>query len=577
MAEPLSLSELRQIVRRRLAYFLIPAVLVFIAGVVLAYSLPPVYRSAGVILIEAQEIPEDLVRSTVTGFAERRIQVINQRVMSSANLRRIVDRFDLYAAERREMPISAVLDRFRDDVGLRTISAEVSDRRESATIAFEVTYENTDPVLAQRVANELTSLYLSENLRTRTAAAAETSEFLTEEAQRLAQRMQQLGARLAEFKQVHQGNLPEQADLNTQLLRSTEQSIGELRRRIETVQERQVFLNAELAQVEPHRPVYDERGQIVQSPEQQLRALEARLASLRARYGASHPDVRSAEREAQALRAQVGDVSGAAGIREQLELREADLSQARQRYTAGHPDIARLEREVAGLRDALAQAPSAPRAASGGGEPDNPAYIQIRTQLQAAQSEIAAIRRQIGHLQERRDALQERLLALPQVEQEYRGIARELEQTERRYREVRDKQMQAQVSESMERERMGERFSLIEPPERPSEPAKPNRSVIVILSFAAGLVFGAAIAMVRELLDQTLHGPRRVAAVFGAPPLVSIPLIRTREDQRRNRVRRYGLAGGAVALAVVMLVCVHLFVVPLDALAPRVQQRIGLL
>ena len=108
MAEPLSLSELRQIARRRVLYFIIPAVLVWVVGAVLAYSLPSVYQSTGVILVEAQEIPEDLVRSTVTGFAERRIQVINQRVMSSANLRRIVDRFDLYAAERSQMPISAV-------------------------------------------------------------------------------------------------------------------------------------------------------------------------------------------------------------------------------------------------------------------------------------------------------------------------------------------------------------------------------------------------------------------------------------------------------------------------------------
>lgn len=577
MAEPLSLSELRQIARRRVLYFIIPAVLVWVVGAVLAYSLPSVYQSTGVILVEAQEIPEDLVRSTVTGFAERRIQVINQRVMSSANLRRIVDRFDLYAAERSQMPISAVLDRFRSDVSLSTISAEVSDRAESATIAFEVTYESTDPGIAQRVANELTSLYLSENLRTRTAAAAETSEFLTEEARRLAERMQQLGARIAEFKQAHQGNLPEQADLNAQLLRSTEQSIGELRRRIETVQERQVFLNAELAQVEPHRPVYDERGQVLQSPEQKLRALEASLASLRARYGESHPDVRRAEREAQALRAQVGDVSGVAGIREQLELREDELLQARQRYTEGHPDITRLEREVAGLREALAQAPPSRSREPSAGEPDNPAYIQIRTQVQAAEGEIAAIRRQIANLQQRREELQERLLALPQVEQEYRGLAGELEQTERRYREVRDKQMQAQVSESMERERMGERFSLIEPPERPAEPAKPNRKVIVALGFFAGLVFGAAIAMVRELLDQTLHGPRRVSAVLGAPPLVSVPLIHTREDQRRRRRRRYGVAGGALAVAVVVLVCVHLFVVPLDVLGPRVQQRIGIL
>jgi len=52
--------------------------------VLLAVLLPPRYRSAGTILIEQQEMPPEMVRSTVTSYADARVQVITKRVMTSA-------------------------------------------------------------------------------------------------------------------------------------------------------------------------------------------------------------------------------------------------------------------------------------------------------------------------------------------------------------------------------------------------------------------------------------------------------------------------------------------------------------
>ena len=97
----LGFKDIVAVLRRRyrlLFWVAIPIVLISLA---LAVLIPAVYRSEAVILIERQEIPVDMVRSAVSGFADQRIQVITQRVMTSTNLNAIINEFDLYARRRK--------------------------------------------------------------------------------------------------------------------------------------------------------------------------------------------------------------------------------------------------------------------------------------------------------------------------------------------------------------------------------------------------------------------------------------------------------------------------------------------
>ena len=147
----------------------------------IAFVLPPVFRSTATILIEQQEIPQDLVRSTVTSFADQRIQVISQRVMTRANLMQIIKKYDLYVEEQKKEPTEVIIDKMRDDIKMNTISADVVDPRNGrptqATIAFTLSFDSKSPKLAQQVTNELVSLYLNENLKSRTQMAVETSGY----------------------------------------------------------------------------------------------------------------------------------------------------------------------------------------------------------------------------------------------------------------------------------------------------------------------------------------------------------------------------------------------------------------
>src|SRR5512139_815518 len=128
--------------RRRALAATLTFVSVLVIGAVVAVAWPPTYRSTATILIEQQEIPQDLVRSTITSFADQRIQLINQRVMTTANLLEIIREHGLYADEFDRKPREVVIDRMRRDIHMDMISANVVDPRSgqptTATIAFTV-------------------------------------------------------------------------------------------------------------------------------------------------------------------------------------------------------------------------------------------------------------------------------------------------------------------------------------------------------------------------------------------------------------------------------------------------------
>ena len=96
MEEQTQLKDVKGILRRGKKSFIIASLSIFLLGVIIAFVLPPIYRSQSTILIENQLIPEEYVHSSITGFVEQRLQMITQRVMSRTKLVEIIDQFSLY-------------------------------------------------------------------------------------------------------------------------------------------------------------------------------------------------------------------------------------------------------------------------------------------------------------------------------------------------------------------------------------------------------------------------------------------------------------------------------------------------
>ena len=101
------------ILRRRKWRMLLSAAAVFGMSVLAAFVWPPTYRSSATVLIERPEVPPELVQSTVTSFADQRLQTINQRVMTTQNLIDIINEYNLYPDERKKAPITVVVEGFQ--------------------------------------------------------------------------------------------------------------------------------------------------------------------------------------------------------------------------------------------------------------------------------------------------------------------------------------------------------------------------------------------------------------------------------------------------------------------------------
>lgn len=575
-------SNIEEIAKRRIPLAIAVFITLLVISGALAVGLPAKYKSRAVILIEAQEIPQDLVRSLVTGFADQRIQVISQRVLTNSNLQAIIEKYNLYEDERQADPLEQVLENMRDDIGVQPIVADVVDQKSGkaikATIAVEIAYSSKSPQIAQRVANELLSLFLNENLKHRTETADETLTFLDQETDKLRVEVADLEARLAEFKERNAGELPELMNLNTQLMNAREQDLLRLENQLQALEQQRVYLESEVAQQEPTTQLYDGTGQRVLAPADRLKILEAEYIPIVARYGDAHPDAVAMRKQLDSLRAFVGETGSASEIALSLQKKQAELVASEERYGKGHPDIMRIQREITALKERLdkANASAGIYTQAPTQTPDNPIYIQLKARLSATNTEIQSIRKQRDTIREQVAKFEQRLTNAPQVEREYRMLSRDYDIAQLKYQEVLAKRQEAKLAQSLESEQKGERFTLIEPPIVPEEPASPNRLAIGFVGFLLSVAGGVGGAAVAESVDSRVYGRNGVTRLLGVPPLAVIPLVENAAT-RRSRLRKKLMLAATVLLAFgFALLGIHLFFRPVDVLFYQVLRTIGI-
>ena len=558
--------------RRRRGLIAAVFALLLAVAVVVAVVLPPVYRSTATILIKEQEIPQEFVRSTVTSFADERIQVISQQVMTRATLLDLVDRYGLYGKARQRETSEEILDRMRRDIKLTPISAEVTDRRTGSpvksTIAFSLSYDSESAAAAQKIANELTTLYLNENVKNRQQKAAETTSFLDEELARVSEHISEVEQKLSVFKARNQGRLPELNLANQVGSERANSDIQRLEREIVFLNERIMSLQTQLADTKPNQPLQGAGGTLL-DPDDRLKSLQLQLTTLVGTFSEDHPDVKRLRREIAVLQAETGQ-DGEATDREarRLEL-QAQLSQLRQKYADEHPDVAKARRALAAL-EALPVADTK-RAR----KPDNPVYINLKSQIETTIAQVQSLRTERDEMRAKLALFDMRVSQTPEVEREYLELVRDMESSRARFRELRDKQMQAQVAEQLERGRKAERFTLIEPPIFPEKPYRPNRMLIVMLGLVLAVVGGVGVALLREAIDQTVHSPRDVMRVLQAPVLAVLPVIASQLLVRqRSRVRKI-MAVCVLAAIGLVVAALHYFFMPIDVAWYSILRRLA--
>ncbi|MFL6714314.1 MAG: lipopolysaccharide biosynthesis protein, partial [Sulfurifustis sp.] len=259
------------------------------------------------------------------------------------------------------------------------------------------------------------------------------------------------------------------------------------------------------------------------SPGGRLRQVQTEYLEASARYSADHPDVVRLKREVDTLKKETGISDDRGALELDYKRAKAELAAAKQKYSDNHPDVAKLKQTVATLETKLK---NAPRAASGFTiKPDNPAYVTLQTQLDTVELNLKALHEQRERAKQRIADYEARLNQTPRVEQEGLAMQREYESATKKYREIKQNLMGAQLAVELEKEQKGERYSILEAADLPDQPERPNRRAFILLGLVLGIGSGVGYASLAEYMDRTIRGARSVAAVLRAPPLAVIPYI----------------------------------------------------
>jgi polysaccharide biosynthesis transport protein len=523
-------SEYLRIIKRRKWMVGGIATIAIAGSACVAFLLPAKYQSTATILIEEPAVSDDLSKTPNSSFADQRLQLIQQRVMTTEKLIAVIDRLGLYGELRQITPTNVLADDMRSRIAMRLVGSDSTDSKSArgarASTAFTLSYTGRDPAVTQQVTRELVDLYLAENERSQRDRALGTAGFFSGEANRLSTRIKELESQLAEFKSSNAGMLPEEMEFNTQVLDRTQNQLLELMRQAQAARERQAFLQSQLLTLEPQAAVNAAAPETL-SPRARLKLLKAQYGALLSKYGEKHPDVVRMRRQIDAMSASTG--GGGAGV--SLDELEALLLAASQKYGDAHPEVVRLKRQIKAAKDAGAGSSASDNA------PDNPVYIQTQGQLNAVNAEIGMTQSQIVAMQDKIAQVEARILKSPEVERGYVALKREYDGAVAKLNDLREREGQAELAKNMETEQMGQRLSLIEPPPLPTAPFSPNRPAILLLGIIVGIGGGIAAAILIDSLDGRVYGPRRLAAIVGAAPLVLVPRIQTIYDPRPRRHR----------------------------------------
>jgi polysaccharide biosynthesis transport protein len=522
--------------RRRSGIFGLAFAAVLALAVGAALLLPDVYRSTAEIRVDLEGNVELLEPVALTTYADHYVKSLEQRALSYNNLRGWLEELDLYAGDRRGETESALVSRMRGDIRVAMVTTTVVDPRSGRGMelitGFTVGFESSDPEVSHAMTSRMADAFLAEDRAIRTQRAATASEFLREQIAEEQERIIMLEERIAEFKETNAGAIPEMMGANMAALERTERDLEQVRAEIEAIDQDRIFRQTQLEEI---RRTSGSATRLAALEEEYMRAVSL--------YGPDHPDVRRISRQVAALTGEGGIADGPS----EVLLLEARLAEALERYSDLHPDVVSLRRQLAAAREQERPRPT------GVDYESDPAYLQLRAQINAADRRLEGLRQRATQLQSRYDTMQDRMDRMPQVEREYTALNRDLQTAQLAFDDLRRRLAQARQTESFEAGERGARLEMVRSPSVPENPAWPPRLGIAFLGIFLAATVAGGTALAREGLDSTIRGAIDIRTMLHTQPIVAVPIVQNSLSQSLRRRMVILTLVGIVALAAVLM------------------------
>lgn len=462
--------------------------IVCLAGWAVVAILPDRYTSTAQIYVNNATVLAPLMRGlAVQPEVTQGVEVMRRTLLTRPNLERLVRLTDLDLTantplEREEL-INHVIRHLR-------VTA--------AQDLYQVSYDDPDPALAQRMVEALLQIFVEQNLGYSRRDLENSRRFVEAQVAEYERQLRAAEQRLAEFQQSHAEELSARDTAQARLQN------GEFElRRLETEMQASIWRRDQL------------RTELATLPETLDEAREGANSAASTRLS---------------------------------ELR-TQLNALRMTYTEDYPDVIATRRLIAQAEAELARNQNGTAGGSGTAvRRPNPTYERIKGELDRLELDIAARQRQIdlqrSELQQLRNVASE----VPQVQAELTQLNRDYSVLLRNYEELLARRESTRITQRMDTETSHVEFRIVEPPVVPVQPSGPQRKLLSAGVLLAGIAAGVAVALVRNVLTDSFASLAHLRDTFGLPVLGSISPARNGTGRRRKAMEVSALASTLVVL-----------------------------
>lgn len=482
------------ILRRRRILAAVIFTTVMVSAIAFARYLPDLYKATALVLVE-RPVSESFVRTAVSGELESRLHVIKQEILSRDRLTRLVERFNLYPEMRQRASMEDVLNQMRLDVDVLPSGPEQVSGR-TRTVSFTLSYTGTSRETVSEVTNAIASFYVTQNDLMRSEEAVRTSQFLRTQLDEARKQLSRQEQAMRSYTAQYIGEMPQQVGVN---LATLERLNAELRmnadRQLSTIEQREKLLDglavsgALIARAEGGVTSADALSNDVLERLKQIEKMKQDLAGLEAQFTDRHPDV--------------------VVLRERIANLERELDVQKQREVAERRQREEAERKAAAAGVASEVVPPQAR----------------RRTLEALDAELERLSKEEASIRQSIAMYEQRLESTPERQQDYNLITRDYQGAKDLYDGLLKRYEEAQFAASVETDRQGERFRILEPALPPAGPAAPNRLRLMILGLLLALGAAVVAVIIAEQLDTSFHSVDELREFTAVPVIATIPRI----------------------------------------------------
>jgi polysaccharide chain length determinant protein (PEP-CTERM system associated) len=475
-SEPLKLSDYWSIVCRRRRSMFVAFFAVWLLACLLAWLLPPRYRSETTVLIQGPQIPQHYVLPNVVSDVQAYLQTLTQQVLSRPRLQRIVDDLQLYSSSLdRFLAGRDVIEKMRQDIKIDLLPTKPASPQSSDLASFTITYSGSNPQMVQEVTSRLSALFIDENQRTRQQESENTTAFLESQLHEARTHLEDQGEKIKEFKARFIGRLPGELQSNIGILGALQGRLQQANEALDRSEQEKLYLTSLLS-------AYRETPSLASAGATEKLDPDVELARLR-----------------------------------------VELTEAESRYTNEHPTVLELRDEIAKTEELKAQLKK-------GDEAVSRPMAEIQSQLKGTELDIHNREKEIAAVQSEMQIYESRLNETPVREQQLADLSGDYEQQRTNYDLLVKKRDDSALATNLEKHQQGEQFSVLDPPSYPAKPYFPNRLLFTIAGVALGLAAAIGTAFMRETLDDRIHADREISTVCKVPMLVAIPSLTTASE-----------------------------------------------